>query len=618
MSHSHNFRAAILPVICCMLASGLDAQEPVILMKNWPAPLYWQPSLSQAQKPMAAASEDRPAAAAAVAPTITPPLLFVGMAPCRIMDTRGNGFTGSFGPPGISANTWRTVPIQQSSCAIPATAQAYSLNVTVVPPGPLGYLTIWPTGETQPTVSTLNDLTGQILANAAVVAAGTGGSVNIYVNQTANVILDINGYYASATDLQGNTVLGVGALGGDTSGANNTAIGQNALLTNKTGMENTAIGVGALSNSTGGNNIALGYQAAENVTTTSNNIDIGNLGSAGDSGVIRIGTTFAQTTAYMAGIYNSTISGSPVVVNSNGQLGVGPAGVSAVNPQQVALLKWFPAYESQFSVGSGPSGVAFEGANIWVTNALDNSVTKLQASTGAILGAFNVGTYPSGVAFDGANIWVTNFNSNNVTKLRASDGTPLGTFGVGTRPVGVAFDGANIWVANSGSNNVTKLLASTGVVLGTFSTGGYPYAIAYDGANIWVANAVSNNVTKLQDSNGSVLGTFSVGTAPSGVAFDGASIWVANTGSNNVTRLQASTGALLGTFSTLNLSPYGVAFDGANIWVVNSGSNNVTEFQASTGSFLGSFSVGANPFSVAFDGANIWVANFSSNTLSKL
>jgi len=44
------------------------------------------------------------------------------------------------------------------------------------------------------------------------------------------------------------------------------------------------------------------------------------------------------------------------------------------------------------------------------------------------LGTFTVGTEPIGVAFDGANIWVTNLSSANVSKLRASDGTALGTF----------------------------------------------------------------------------------------------------------------------------------------------------------------------------------------------
>jgi DNA-binding beta-propeller fold protein YncE len=56
------------------------------------------------------------------------------------------------------------------------------------------------------------------------------------------------------------------------------------------------------------------------------------------------------------------------------------------------------------------------------------------------------------IAFDGANIWVTNSGDRTVSKLRTSDGKVLGTFTVGSD-----IDGANIWVANSGSNTVSKL-----------------------------------------------------------------------------------------------------------------------------------------------------------------
>ena len=75
------------------------------------------------------------------------------------------------------------------------TAQAFSLNVTVVPITTLGYLTLWPTGQSQPIVSTLNSYMGRVLANAALVPAGTGGKVSIFVTDTSHVILDINGYF---------------------------------------------------------------------------------------------------------------------------------------------------------------------------------------------------------------------------------------------------------------------------------------------------------------------------------------------------------------------------------------------------------------------------------------
>jgi DNA-binding beta-propeller fold protein YncE len=55
------------------------------------------------------------------------------------------------------------------------------------------------------------------------------------------------------------------------------------------------------------------------------------------------------------------------------------------------------------------------------------------------------------------NIWVANKGSDSVTKLRANDGIVLGTYTVGIAPVSVCFDGLNIWVANSGSNSLSKL-----------------------------------------------------------------------------------------------------------------------------------------------------------------
>jgi len=66
----------------------------------------------------------------------------------------------------------------------------------------------------------------------------------------------------------------------------------------------------------------LGYAGGFNLTTGSNNIDIGNLGVAGDSATIRIGTQGTQTATFIAGISGATASGGVAVyVNSSGQLG---------------------------------------------------------------------------------------------------------------------------------------------------------------------------------------------------------------------------------------------------------------------------------------------------------
>jgi hypothetical protein len=99
----------------------------------------------------------------------------------------------------MQGNTSRSFPFPNSpDCSIPANALAYSVNVTVVPRQPLGYLTIWPSGRTQPGVSTMNSTDARVKANAAIVPAGNNGAVSVYVTDTTDVILDIDGYFTLA------------------------------------------------------------------------------------------------------------------------------------------------------------------------------------------------------------------------------------------------------------------------------------------------------------------------------------------------------------------------------------------------------------------------------------
>ncbi len=124
-------------------------------------------------------------------------LTFYPLTPCRVVDTRGPD--GPLGGPYLQPATERDFPVlEASSCNIPAFAQAYSLNMTAIPLGSLGYLTVWPAGRPQPVVSTLNAPTGTVVANAAVVRVGDGGDVAVYPSDATDLLIDINGYWAPA------------------------------------------------------------------------------------------------------------------------------------------------------------------------------------------------------------------------------------------------------------------------------------------------------------------------------------------------------------------------------------------------------------------------------------
>ena len=149
---------------------------------------------------------------------------------------------------------------------------------------------------------------------------------------------------------------------------------------------------------------------------------------------------------------------------------------------------------------SHPSGIVFDGTNIWVTDPGDNKVKKL-GSTGSILLSVTVGSLPRYPAFDGTNIWVPNFGSNSVSVVRVKDshGDPLATpFVLATltgnglaSPIAIAFDGERILVTNHNGHSVSLWKAADLTPIGTFSVDiqplqTFPQGVCSDGVNFWI------------------------------------------------------------------------------------------------------------------------------------
>lgn len=277
------------------------------------------------------------------------PLNFVSMQPCRLVDTRNA--VGPLGGPSLVANTARTFPIVSGPCGIPSNVVAYSLNVTVVPPGFLGFLTVFPTGGPQPVASTVNAYFGGAVANAVLVQAGTTGSVNVYASNPTDVILDIDGYFVPQSNpTTQSTALGAGALPSASSGQCNTAVGVNSLGTNSSGAYNVAVGSTALSaNTTGSNNTAVGTAVLQANTTGAYNTGLGfdnlarNALGSGNTGVgyIALYSNLANdnTALGTAALANNTTGNNNTAVGfyalngltiGGGNIGVGYGAANAV------------------------------------------------------------------------------------------------------------------------------------------------------------------------------------------------------------------------------------------------------------------------------------------------
>jgi hypothetical protein len=133
------------------------------------------------------------------------PFQFHSLTPCRLVDTRltPGPFPGN-GSPIVTNNTTRNFTVQ-GNCGVPAGAAAVTINSTAIGPTGAGFLTLFPSGITPPTVSNLNFNAGEpALGNGAIVPlAATTPDLGLYAKSgplagagTVHVVIDVTGYFA--------------------------------------------------------------------------------------------------------------------------------------------------------------------------------------------------------------------------------------------------------------------------------------------------------------------------------------------------------------------------------------------------------------------------------------
>ncbi len=122
--------------------------------------------------------------------------------PLRICDTRANNpstLNGAYAQ--CNAKTLspgNPLTVQVSSLGtIPTGATAVEVTLTATNGASSGYLSAYPAGQSPPTSSDLNFAIGETIANSASVELSPTGTMDLVSNARTDVIVDVEGYYAS-------------------------------------------------------------------------------------------------------------------------------------------------------------------------------------------------------------------------------------------------------------------------------------------------------------------------------------------------------------------------------------------------------------------------------------
>jgi hypothetical protein len=126
--------------------------------------------------------------------------VFVPVSPIRVLDTRDSTEIAN-GTRRLVVEGAITVADGSSQLVVPSAASAVAVNITATSTrknGGYGFVTVFPCvseSDAVPNASSLNFETGVDIANALSVSTSANGSICLYVYGTADLIVDVAGYY---------------------------------------------------------------------------------------------------------------------------------------------------------------------------------------------------------------------------------------------------------------------------------------------------------------------------------------------------------------------------------------------------------------------------------------
>ncbi len=139
----------------------------------------------------AAAARPIAAVGSVLSQASVPTTQLMPLEPCRLFDARR---TPDFGR--VDANT-RQLAVA-GRCGVPATARAVAISLVATGTTAAGFVTVYPHGSPRPEASNLNFVTGNTVANSAVVKLGDSGSIDVYVSAPADIIVDVTAAFVDA------------------------------------------------------------------------------------------------------------------------------------------------------------------------------------------------------------------------------------------------------------------------------------------------------------------------------------------------------------------------------------------------------------------------------------
>jgi YVTN family beta-propeller protein len=240
------------------------------------------------------------------------------------------------------------------------------------------------------------------------------------------------------------------------------------------------------------------------------------------------------------------------VINRIGLTGTGiPTGIAVgegavwvalgLDAPRQSLLKISPkdyAIDPIAIEGSAVEMVAVGGGAVWAVSSIDNFLSKIDPTTNSVakrvclgeLGDVCIGHQPVALTFSEGTLWVANALDASVWRI---DPNSLGLteeeipkIDLKDAPSGLAVGSGRLWVISRMSNSLTVIDAGTKGTIATITLGKGPVGVAVDVDAVWIAEASGQEVVRIDPRTTDFSGRIPVPAGPDQIAVGMGMVWV--------------------------------------------------------------------------------------------
>ena len=140
----------------------------------------------------------------------------------------------------------------------------------------------------------------------------------------------------------------------------------------------------------------------------------------------------------------------------------------------------------RIDAGHSPTTIAANNRAVWLADRSAGVATRIESRTG-VPHPIPVAGGPADIALGANAVWVSAALDDTVARIDPTTGSVRSTTRVGRRPAGVAVGAGAVWVANSGDGTVSRLNPRTGRVTATIPVGGSPQDVVVADGRVWVS-----------------------------------------------------------------------------------------------------------------------------------